>query len=213
MPDTVRWNQTSRSSRLQARIQVDAQIVKDDASDDASDRVGYAPHSLPSHLDRFEAQPIMRNAELRVEEIPDSVQVVLRRKVFPPMKMTVRVVDVIDGASFRVSSGGIVRLRGVAAPGLLTPAGLQARARLEELVLHKHVQCEELDSDPDGNVIARVWADGQDVNAEMDGEPTALRPVTPTGPRAEKKVEVQIDETVFNPSTSGDRPGLRTGRD
>jgi hypothetical protein len=123
------------------------------------------------------------------------------------MKMTVRVVDVIDGASFRVSSGGIVRLRGVASPGLLTPAGLQAKARLEELVLHKYVQCEELDSDPDGNVIARIWADGRDVNADLGGKPAALRPVTPTGPGAEKKVEVEIDETVFNPSTSGHQTG------
>jgi hypothetical protein len=135
------------------------------------------------------------------------------------MKMTVRVADVIDGASFRVSSGGIVRLRGVAAPGLLTLAGLQAKARLEELVLHKHVQCEELDSDPDGNVVAQVWADGLDVNAALGGRPAAPRAVTPTAPQAEKKVEVEIDEALFKPSSSGRQPheprepvGPSTGR-
>ena len=123
------------------------------------------------------------------------------------MRMTVRVVDVIDGGSLRVSSGGVVRLKDVAAPSLLTLAGLQAKSRLEELVLHKHVQCEELDSDVDGNVIARVWADGIDINETLcpaqTGVHSAKAPPSPAGPA--KKVEVQIDESVFR--TTGNKEG------
>jgi endonuclease YncB( thermonuclease family) len=123
------------------------------------------------------------------------------------MKMTVRVVDVIDGGSLRVSSGGIVRLRDVAAPSLMTLAGMQAKSRLEELVLHKHVQCEELDSDPDGNIIARVWADGIDINETLcpaqSGVRAAKAPPSPAGPA--RKVEVQLDESAFR--APGDKEG------
>jgi hypothetical protein len=119
------------------------------------------------------------------------------------MKMTVRVIDVIDGAWFRVSSGATVRLRNVVAPSLLTLAGQQAKSRLEELVLHKHVECEEVDSDNDGNIIARVWVDGLDVNQILCGP---VRPAQLQAPGAVKKVEIQIDESAFKPQTASDKP-------
>jgi endonuclease YncB( thermonuclease family) len=116
--------------------------------------------------------------------------------------MTVRVVDVIDGASFRVSSGGTVRLRDVAASSLLTLVGMRAKARLEELVLHKHVQCEELDSDVDGNVIARVWVDGIDVNQTLGAGQVGVRRAaeTPKSVEPVKRVEIQLDESAFKTS-------------
>ena len=121
------------------------------------------------------------------------------------MKMTVRVVDVIDGASFRVSSGGVVRLKDMAAPGLMTLAGLQAKSRLEELVLHKHVQCEELDSDPDGNIIARVWADGIDVRQDLCSKRAGVcvAEAAPTPAEGVRKIEIQLDESAFK--TPGDK--------
>ena len=123
------------------------------------------------------------------------------------MKMTVRVVDVIDGGSFRVSSGGIVWLKDVAAPGLLTLAGVQAKSRLEELVLHKHVQCEELDSDPDGNIVARVCADGIDINEALRPKRSGVRvaDASPGSTGQAKKVEIQLDESFFR--TPGDTEG------
>jgi endonuclease YncB( thermonuclease family) len=124
------------------------------------------------------------------------------------MKMTVRVVDVIDGGSFRVSSGGIVRLKDTVAPGLLTLAGLQAKSRLEEMVLHKHVQCEELDSDPDGNVVARVWADGVDVNQALCSAHAGVCAWAPANPpMTARKIEIQLDESAFK------TPGNKEKRD
>lgn len=115
--------------------------------------------------------------------------------------MTVRVVDVIDGGAFRASSGGIVRLRNVATPGLMTLAGMQAKSRLEELVLHKHVECDELDTDPDGNVVARVWVDGVDINqvlCPVPAGPRAAQPApTPAGTFG--KVDIRLDESAFRP--------------
>ena len=113
------------------------------------------------------------------------------------MRRTVLVADVIDGSSFRISSGMTVVLQGIQSHNPLTMESMKAKAQLEEYLLHKHVQMEEIETDATGRIVARVWVEGSEVNQLM-GRPfrVPVCPPTPAEP-CEKKVEVALDESFL----------------
>jgi len=80
------------------------------------------------------------------------------------------VVGVIDGdtADVRLDSGMIrVRLHAIDAPESGQPHGKAAKAALADLVFGKAVEVEPYEQDRYDRLVARVWIDGVDVNAEM----------------------------------------------
>jgi hypothetical protein len=116
------------------------------------------------------------------------------------------VADIVDDCSFRIGTGQIVVLHGVAPHVPLSPEAARGRQRLEELLLHRHVQLEEVELDARGRVIARVWAEGDDINDQLQrmARPLACpRPETECEP---KKVEVAIDASVFDSESGGPKP-------
>lgn len=80
------------------------------------------------------------------------------------------VVGVVDGdtADIRLTSGMIrVRLHAIDAPESGQPHGKAAKAALSRLVYGKVVAVEPFKQDRYDRLVARVWLDGLDVNAEM----------------------------------------------
>jgi micrococcal nuclease len=80
------------------------------------------------------------------------------------------VVGVIDGdtAEVRLDSGMIrVRFHGIDAPESGQPHGKAAKAALADLIYGKAVEVEPYQQDRYDRLVARVWIDGMDVNAEM----------------------------------------------
>ena len=124
------------------------------------------------------------------------------------MRRTVVVVGISDGCSFRIGSGRIVVLSGVPPCDSESPPARQVRQRLEEMLLHRHVQMEEESIDPQGRVIAQVWADGEEINQLVVAvQRSLLKPPEP--PPAEPppipKIDVPVDD-VFS-KREGDSDG------
>ena len=81
-----------------------------------------------------------------------------------------RVVGVTDGDTITVLAGGLemrVRLAQIDAPERGQPWGSRAKQALSNLVFGKEVRVVQTDVDHYGRVVGRVYAGGQDVNAEM----------------------------------------------
>jgi endonuclease YncB( thermonuclease family) len=80
------------------------------------------------------------------------------------------VVGVVDGdtADVRLDSGMIrVRFHAIDAPESGQPHGKAAKAALADLIFGKAVEVEPYEQDRYDRLVARVWIDGVDVNAEM----------------------------------------------
>lgn len=80
------------------------------------------------------------------------------------------VVGVVDGdtADIRLDSGMIrIRFHAIDAPESGQPNGKAAKAALSQLIFGKVVEVEPFEQDRYDRLVARVWLDGQDVNAEM----------------------------------------------
>ena len=80
------------------------------------------------------------------------------------------VVGVIDGdtADVRLDSGMIrVRFHAIDAPESGQPHGKAAKAALADLIYGKAVEVEPYQQDRYDRLVARVWIDGMNVNAEM----------------------------------------------
>jgi len=80
------------------------------------------------------------------------------------------VVGVVDGdtADIRLQSGMIrVRLHAIDAPERDQPHGAASKQALSKLVYGKQVNVEPIEQDRYDRLVARLWLDGHDVNAEM----------------------------------------------
>jgi micrococcal nuclease len=80
------------------------------------------------------------------------------------------VVGIVDGdtADIRLQSGMIrVRLHAVDAPERAQPHGAASRQVLSQLVYGKNVLVEPIEQDRYDRLVARLWIDELDVNAEM----------------------------------------------
>ena len=80
------------------------------------------------------------------------------------------VVGVVDGdtADIRLQSGMIrVRLHAIDAPERDQPHGAASKQALSRLVYGKQVNVEPIEQDRYDRLVARLWLDGLDVNAEM----------------------------------------------
>jgi endonuclease YncB( thermonuclease family) len=80
------------------------------------------------------------------------------------------VVGVVDGdtADIRLQSGMIrVRLHSIDAPERDQPHGAASKQALSKLVYGKQVNVEPIEQDRYDRLVARLWLDGLDVNAEM----------------------------------------------
>ena len=84
------------------------------------------------------------------------------------MRSTAYVTEVIDGDTFRVESGTVMRLEGVDAPEINSEGGQKTKRKLEELILNKIIEYEEQARDDYGRLIVQVWVDGINVNEEME---------------------------------------------
>ncbi len=83
------------------------------------------------------------------------------------MSQRVRVVEVIDGNTFKTEAH-TVRLEGVEAPTLSQPRGLEAKRWLEWLLeTGEIVTIEERATDAEGRIITQVWINSTDVNGTM----------------------------------------------
>lgn len=95
-----------------------------------------------------------------------------------PTAFSARVVRVIDGDSLEVAPDGSrekleIRLFGIDSPERGQPYSQAARAELSRLVKGKTVRLEVRDHDSYGRTVARVFADGVDVNLAMVREGAA----------------------------------------
>lgn len=80
------------------------------------------------------------------------------------------VVGVIDGdtVDVRLQSGMVrVRLHAVDAPERDQPHGAASRQMLATLVFRRNVDLQPIEQDRYDRLVARLWLDGLDVNAEM----------------------------------------------
>jgi hypothetical protein len=110
--------------------------------------------------------------------------------------LTLKVADIIDGRTFITNNQQTVRLKDVKVPSLLTVQGRRAKARLEELILHMHVECDDVTDDDERNLVAECWLEGRSVNKIMRELVGAVE--APAEPKPEpKKVEITIDESAF----------------
>jgi micrococcal nuclease len=82
---------------------------------------------------------------------------------------TERVVEVIDGDTFRIETGSKVRLLGINAPELHDPGGDIARQLLVCLIMGKTVRLQKAvtDTDDHGRLLRHVFIGMKFVNAEM----------------------------------------------
>ena len=81
-----------------------------------------------------------------------------------------RVVGISDGdtVDVRLQSGMIrVRLHGIDAPEHDQAYGKAAKRELSQLVYRKDVELEPIEQDRYDRLVARLWLDGLDVNAEL----------------------------------------------
>ncbi|WP_324668049.1 thermonuclease family protein [Geochorda subterranea] len=90
----------------------------------------------------------------------------MKKEEVGTLATTVWVSEVTDGDTFR-ANGRYFRLVDVDCPELHQPGGQAAKERLSALVLHKYVEYESRGTDSYGRVLAQVWVNTTDVNAEM----------------------------------------------
>ena len=82
-----------------------------------------------------------------------------------------KVVDVIDGVSFKVApkwfqynrTGDVVRLSGHKAPAMNEPGGMVARSRLQSLINGKSVRLEAKNVDMSGVLEADVYLEDRNI--------------------------------------------------
>jgi len=97
-----------------------------------------------------------------------NVKLLLGEKSLRPKSF--KVVEVIDGDTFKITSGKEdrrVRLIGVNAPEMDKCLSNQAREKLSELVLGKEVVLEDQFSDPYGRIMANVYVGKTYINREI----------------------------------------------
>ena len=82
------------------------------------------------------------------------------------MRQTARVSRVIDGDTFEIP-GDTIRLENVNCPEMGQSGGSAARQKLESLIGGKTVSYEGQARDTYGRLVAQVWVNGINVNAEM----------------------------------------------
>jgi len=76
---------------------------------------------------------------------------------------------VIDGDTLKTKDGKSIRLIGINAPEIGEPCSLEAKKKLEELIIGKRLRLEKDVGDKDeyGRLLRYVYADDLFVNAEM----------------------------------------------
>jgi micrococcal nuclease len=76
---------------------------------------------------------------------------------------------VIDGDTFKTKDGKSIRLIGINAPEIGEPCSLEAKKKLEELIIGKKLRLEKDVGDKDvyGRLLRYVYSDDLFVNAEM----------------------------------------------
>lgn len=88
-----------------------------------------------------------------------------------PVSFLARVVGVTDGDTIKVLDEGnkqhTIRLAEIDAPERGQPWGDRSRQALAALVFSKTVSVQQTDTDRYGRVVARVFADGEDINRTM----------------------------------------------
>lgn len=87
-----------------------------------------------------------------------------------PPRLRGRVVGIADGDTLdvRLESGMLrVRLHGIDAPERDQPWGKAAKHALSRLVFRETVEIEPITQDQYERIVARVWLDGRDVDAEL----------------------------------------------
>lgn len=85
-------------------------------------------------------------------------------------KITFKVVEVIDGDTFKIKMDKEVRrvrLMGVDTPQMGKCLSLEAKEKLVNLVLAKEVRVEDQFSDPYGRIMANVFVGNEFINKEM----------------------------------------------
>ena len=80
--------------------------------------------------------------------------------------LTTYVTEVVDGDSFKTSFGEM-RLEGVDAPEKNYSGWVEAKKRLEELILHKQIGYIGQARDTYGRLIVQIRINGRNVNDEM----------------------------------------------
>lgn len=79
-----------------------------------------------------------------------------------------RVIEVIDGDSFKINSSTAVRLYGADAPELKYCYGSEAKEALSKKIMGKTVILKELKTDIYRRVMALVYLDGELINKYFD---------------------------------------------
>ena len=102
------------------------------------------------------------------------ISIVLNIKLLHERKnadlISYKVLEVIDGDTFRIELGGEerrVRLMGVDAPELGKCLGIEAKEKLEELILNKQVLLKDQFSDPYARIMANVFDGEKYINKEI----------------------------------------------
>ena len=96
--------------------------------------------------------------------------VVVTSAVADSPRLAGRVVGISDGdtVDVRLQSGMIrVRLHGIDAPEHDQAYGKATKRELSQLVFRKDVELEPIEQDRYDRLVARLWLDGLDVNAEL----------------------------------------------
>ncbi|MBI3384670.1 thermonuclease family protein [Candidatus Gottesmanbacteria bacterium] len=93
-----------------------------------------------------------------------NIKLLSDRRVLQP---TYKVLEVIDGDTFKINNNRRVRLMGVNTPETGKCLASQAKEKLAGLVLGKDVTLSDQFSDPYGRIIANVFNDGKYINYEM----------------------------------------------
>ena len=95
----------------------------------------------------------------------------------PAVTFRARVVGVTDGDTLTVLAEGnqqhTIRLAEIDAPERGQPWGTRAKQTLSSLVFGKTVSLQQIDTDRYDRIVARVFADGEDVNRAMVGQGAA----------------------------------------
>lgn len=95
----------------------------------------------------------------------------------PAVTFRARVVGVTDGDTLTVLDEGnqqhTIRLAEIDAPERGQPWGARAKQTLSSLVFGKAVSLQQTDTDRYDRIVARVFADGEDVNRAMVGQGAA----------------------------------------
>lgn len=77
------------------------------------------------------------------------------------------VVSVHDGDTLKLSDGRIVRLRGIDAPEIAQPYGIESRDLLKKLIRKKKIRVESYGKDRYGRTLGEVFVGRKSVNHSM----------------------------------------------